>query len=78
MPVAVLAVLKAGGAYLPLDPAYPPQRLEYMLQDSRAKVIIAEAETMKVCPVVTMGCAKSSLCAEICVNFSRCHRWPQT
>ena len=49
MPIAVLAVLKAGGAYLPLDPAYPPQRLEYMLQDSRARVIIAEDGTMKVC-----------------------------
>ena len=34
MMIAVLAVLKAGGAYLPLDPNYPPQRLDYMVKDS--------------------------------------------
>ncbi|WP_405582823.1 amino acid adenylation domain-containing protein [Streptomyces sp. NBC_01190] len=33
--VAVLAVFKAGGAYLPLDPAYPRERLAYMLDDAR-------------------------------------------
>ncbi|KZN55553.1 hypothetical protein N474_01060 [Pseudoalteromonas luteoviolacea CPMOR-2] len=32
--VSVLAVLKAGGAYLPLDPNYPVERLQYMLEDS--------------------------------------------
>jgi amino acid adenylation domain-containing protein/FkbM family methyltransferase len=40
--VAVLAVLKAGGAYLPLDPAYPPERLRYMREDSGARVLVAE------------------------------------
>ena len=37
MVVALLAVLKAGGAYLPLDPDYPQDRLRFMLEDSRAK-----------------------------------------
>jgi non-ribosomal peptide synthetase component F len=32
--IAALAVLKAGGAYLPLDPGYPPERLAFMLRDS--------------------------------------------
>ncbi|MGW4327491.1 amino acid adenylation domain-containing protein [Nocardia sp. NPDC004573] len=33
--VAALAVLKSGGAYLPIDPAYPPDRIEYLLSDAR-------------------------------------------
>ncbi|MDE5458733.1 amino acid adenylation domain-containing protein, partial [Bradyrhizobium sp. CSA112] len=36
MMVALLAVLKAGGTYLPLDPDYPPERLAHMLRDSGA------------------------------------------
>ncbi|SCL14613.1 amino acid adenylation domain-containing protein [Micromonospora nigra] len=42
LPVAVLAVLKAGGAYLPLDPAYPADRLRLMLTDSAAPIVITE------------------------------------
>jgi amino acid adenylation domain-containing protein/non-ribosomal peptide synthase protein (TIGR01720 family) len=38
--VALLAVLKAGGAYLPLDPGYPAQRLAWMLEDSRLAHLI--------------------------------------
>jgi glutamate-1-semialdehyde-2,1-aminomutase len=38
--VSMLAVLKAGGAYLPLDPAYPSERLAYMLDDSRARLVL--------------------------------------
>ncbi|MFJ9382053.1 amino acid adenylation domain-containing protein, partial [Streptomyces sp. NPDC101455] len=40
MVVAMLAVWQAGGAYLPLDPGYPAERLEFMLADSGAKVLI--------------------------------------
>ncbi|MCI0651557.1 MAG: LLM class flavin-dependent oxidoreductase [Planctomycetes bacterium] len=42
MVVAVLAVLKAGGAYLPLDPLYPRERLAFMLEDSGARVLITQ------------------------------------
>ncbi|WP_432931902.1 non-ribosomal peptide synthetase [Microbispora sp. CA-135349] len=38
--VAVLAVLKAGGAYLPLDPAYPAERLTHMAEDARPVLLL--------------------------------------
>ncbi|MDB4947739.1 MAG: pksN [Gemmatimonadetes bacterium] len=40
MVVAVLAVLKAGGCYVPVDPAYPAGRIAHMLADSRASVLV--------------------------------------
>ncbi len=42
--VALLAVLKAGGAYLPLDPTYPQERLAFMLQDSQAAILLTPLE----------------------------------
>ncbi|MBB4133176.1 non-ribosomal peptide synthetase [Xanthomonas sp. 3075] len=39
--VAILAVLKAGAAYLPLDPAYPAQRLAFMLDDAQPRLLLA-------------------------------------
>ncbi len=40
--VALLAVLKSGAAYLPLDPAYPPERLAWMLRDAKSRLVIGE------------------------------------
>jgi amino acid adenylation domain-containing protein/non-ribosomal peptide synthase protein (TIGR01720 family) len=45
--VAVLGVLKSGGVYLPLDPAYPRDRIGYMLEDARAAVLIAPESLAK-------------------------------
>jgi amino acid adenylation domain-containing protein len=39
---AMLAVLKAGGAYLPIDPNYPPERVAFMLDDSNAQIVITD------------------------------------
>ncbi|WP_156103746.1 MupA/Atu3671 family FMN-dependent luciferase-like monooxygenase, partial [Pectobacterium betavasculorum] len=44
MVVAVLAVLKTGGAYVPIDPAYPQARIDYLLQDSQPQVLITFGE----------------------------------
>ncbi|WP_143064704.1 non-ribosomal peptide synthetase, partial [Streptomyces colonosanans] len=41
--VAVLAVLKAGAAYLPLDPDYPAARLEFMVSDARPELLITSS-----------------------------------
>ena len=41
MLISILAVLKAGGAYVPIDPDFPKERMEYILQDTNAKFLIA-------------------------------------
>ncbi len=41
--VALVAIHKAGGAYLPLDPSYPRERLRYMLADADAPVLVAQS-----------------------------------
>ncbi len=40
--ISALGVLKAGGAYLPLDPGYPFERLDFILRDARVKVLITQ------------------------------------
>lgn len=45
MIIATLGVLKAGAAYLPLDPDYPEDRLSYMLHDSLAKIAFVDEST---------------------------------
>ncbi|MBK8903666.1 MAG: amino acid adenylation domain-containing protein [Anaerolineaceae bacterium] len=44
MIVALLAVHKAGAAYIPLDPGFPPDRLAFMLDDSQARAIITHTQ----------------------------------
>ena len=45
LPVAMLAIAKAGAAYLPLDPAYPADRIAFMAADSQARLIVASPAT---------------------------------
>jgi amino acid adenylation domain-containing protein len=48
--VAILAVLKAGGAYLPLDPDYPRDRLAPMLEDARPAVVVTRSALAGLLP----------------------------
>jgi amino acid adenylation domain-containing protein len=50
MVLGLLAVVKAGGTYLPLDPAYPQERLAYMLADTKAKVLLTQERVVKGLP----------------------------
>ncbi|EGO65799.1 non-ribosomal peptide synthetase [Acetonema longum] len=40
--IGILAIVKAGGAYLPIDPEYPPERISYMLADSGAGICLTQ------------------------------------
>jgi len=42
MVIGLLGILKAGAAYLPIDPGYPKERTEYMLSDSSAKILLTD------------------------------------
>lgn len=42
--VALVGIIKAGGAYVSLDPTYPRDRLAFMLEDTKAKVVVTRAE----------------------------------
>ncbi|WP_424888922.1 amino acid adenylation domain-containing protein [Streptomyces sp. XH2] len=48
--VAVLGVLKAGAAYLPLDPGYPDARIRFMLSDAAPKLLLTDGPTAKALP----------------------------
>jgi len=50
MVVGLLGVLKAGAAYLPLDPTYPKERLAFMLEDSRASVLLTQKKLLAALP----------------------------
>ena len=51
MIVALLAVLKAGGAFVPVDPAYPAERIQFLLQDSASVVLLIQGHLLSAFPV---------------------------
>lgn len=50
IPVLLLAVWKAGGAWLPLDPSYPAERLRFMLDDAGATVLVTSSQLAHLFP----------------------------
>ena len=50
MVVGLLGILKAGGAYLPLDPSYPQERLAFMLEDTKALVLLTQQRLVETLP----------------------------
>ncbi len=76
LPVAMLGILKAGAAYLPLDPGYPQPRLHYMLTQSAAGLLVtstalaAQAEALRAAtatlPVLDLTAERERLAAQPC------------
>ncbi len=50
MMIGILGIMKAGGAYLPLDPEYPAERIEFMLQDADVPLIVAQEKYIQNLP----------------------------
>ncbi|MFF2290596.1 amino acid adenylation domain-containing protein [Peribacillus butanolivorans] len=57
MVIGVLGIIKSGGAYVPIDPKYPEERISYMLRDSSAKVLLVsgKAEVREECEEVSLS-----------------------
>ncbi|HMB30493.1 MAG TPA: amino acid adenylation domain-containing protein, partial [Desulfohalobiaceae bacterium] len=45
--VSLLGIMKAGGVYIPIDPSYPSERIEFIIQDAKCNLLIVENETDK-------------------------------
>jgi non-ribosomal peptide synthetase component F len=65
MITAILAVWKAGGAYLPIDPAQPADRISYLLGDSRAAVVLGTTDVLDELPVGRMRTIELDNAAEL-------------
>jgi amino acid adenylation domain-containing protein/non-ribosomal peptide synthase protein (TIGR01720 family) len=56
MIIGILGIMKAGGAYLPIDATFPEERIAYMLEDSKAKLVLKyKTEVNTQLPVVDIG-----------------------
>ncbi|OEU67171.1 MAG: hypothetical protein BBJ57_13615 [Desulfobacterales bacterium PC51MH44] len=48
--ISLLGILKAGGVYVPIDPSYPKDRIEFMIADSGSKVVLTDSEHLFLAP----------------------------
>nr|WP_268893041.1 non-ribosomal peptide synthetase [Paenibacillus lutrae] len=53
MVIGILAILQAGGAYMPIDPEYPEDRIRYMLEDSGATLVVTDGANAGRIPLTT-------------------------
>ncbi|HEY0640461.1 MAG TPA: amino acid adenylation domain-containing protein [Pseudonocardiaceae bacterium] len=63
--VAQLAVLKAGAAFLPVDPDYPAERIEFMLADAAPVLAVARADVRARCPVPCLALDEPGTVADL-------------
>ncbi|HEX6289049.1 MAG TPA: amino acid adenylation domain-containing protein, partial [Herpetosiphonaceae bacterium] len=67
--IGLIGVLKAGGAYLPLDPAYPAERLRFMLDDSQVSVVLTQQRLLHPEDTRLPDCSARVVCLDA--------DWPQ-
>jgi len=68
--IAIMAVLKAGGAYMPLDTSLPAERRQFMLSDSRAGVVITSGGIRDIILSATVQIVDLGECAELAAHGS--------
>jgi amino acid adenylation domain-containing protein len=68
MAIAIIATLKAGAAYLPLDPEYPQERLGFMLKDARPALVLTKAALNIALPAATRAVLLDKDAREIARN----------
>lgn len=68
--VSMVAILKAGAAYVPIDPDYPENRVQYIIQDSQAKVILMKETPLTCDGVQTVSIYDSETCEATDVKLS--------
>ena len=64
MVVGLLGILKAGAAYVPLDPAYPKERLEFMLHDAQVSAVLTQENLLSRTQSSKLG----SQCLQVCLD----------
>ncbi|KAG4080538.1 hypothetical protein HA402_013996 [Bradysia odoriphaga] len=66
--IAIIGVLKTGAAYIPVDPAYPPKRVEYIVSDARAALLITSRSAGTL---LTLQPGRETLCIDDREAFAR-------
>jgi non-ribosomal peptide synthetase-like protein len=80
--VTLLAILKSGAAYVPIDPAYPPDRVAYILADSGARILVTSADLAPVHlgfrgAVVLVDADAGAIAAESAEGLARTQSHPE-
>ena len=76
--IALIAVLKAGAAYLPLDPSFPLARLSFILQDSGITSLVTSADLLESLPAMELGFIHTCLVEDKHqIQPARSSVWPQ-